>query len=125
MTHFDPSRSLEDIRTEVADFATERNWNQFHSPRNLLLALISEVGELADIVRWLGDECERIPDDKTDDWQDELADVFILLIRLADRSGVDLVQAFDHKFAQIKEKYPADKFYGNSKKYNEGDERRL
>ena len=119
MTQFDPSRSLEDIRQEVSCFAKERNWEQFHSPRNLLLAVVSEIGELADIVRWLGDECESIPDDKQDAWQDELADVLILLIRLADRSGVDLVQAFDKKFAKVHQKYPVDKFHSSNKKYDE------
>ena len=111
--------SLEQIRQEVSNFAKERDWEQFHSPRNLLLALISEMGEVAEIVRWLGDDDPAIPEDRREDWSDELADVFILLIRLADRSGVDLVQAFEDKFKKVKAKYPVDKFYGSNKKYNE------
>ena len=118
MTDFKDT-SLEQIRQEVSNFAKERDWEQFHSPRNLLLALISEMGEVAEIVRWLGDEDPAIPEDRREDWSDELADVFILLIRLADRSGVDLVQAFEDKFKKVKTKYPVDKFYGSNKKYNE------
>ncbi len=111
--------SLEHIRQQVSNFAKERDWEQFHSPRNLLLAVISEIGEVAELVRWLGDDDPAIPEDKREDWADELADVFILLVRLADRSGVDLGQAFEHKFKKVEAKYPKDKFYGSNKKYNE------
>ncbi len=111
--------SLEAIRQRVSDFAKERDWEQFHSPRNLLLAVISEIGEVAEIVRWLGDDDPAIPPERQEDWEDELADVLILLIRLADRSGVDLSSAFEHKFKKVEAKYPKDKFYGSNKKYNE------
>ena len=111
--------SLEQIRKRVSDFAAERDWEQYHSPRNLLLAVISEIGEVAEIVRWLGDSDPAIPADKQEDWEDELADVLILLIRLADRSGVDLVKAFEHKFEKVETKYPVEKFYGSNRKYNE------
>src|SRR3954467_7953027 len=90
-------RSLEDIRREVATFADERDWEQFHSPRNLLLALVGEVGEAAEILRWQGDASPAVPADKAEDWADELADVLTLLVRLADRSGVDLTAAFARK----------------------------
>src|SRR4051812_14542561 len=99
-------RSLESIRQEVAAFADERDWQQFHSPRNLLLAMIAEVGEVAELVRWAGDTTPTIPAEKAQDWADEIADVFILLVRLADRSGVDLTTAFAHKLALARQKYP-------------------
>lgn len=112
-------RSLEDIRRDVAQFASERDWDQFHSPRNLLLALVGEVGEAAEIVRWQGDHDPAIPPAKREDWADELADVFTLLVRLADRSGVDLTAAFASKLAKARAKYPVDDFKGSNRKYDE------
>ena len=112
------SRDLEDIRRQVAAFADERDWQRYHSTRNLLLAMISEVGEVAEIVRWSGDAEPAVPPEQAEDWGDELADVFILLVRLADRSGVDLTAAFQRKLAKAAAKYPADKFRGSSRKYD-------
>jgi dCTP diphosphatase len=114
------SRDLENIRQDIARFATDRDWDQFHSPRNLLLAAISEMGELAELVRWAGDSNPSIPAEKQQQWADEMADVFILLVRLADRSGVDLTLAFERKLRLASEKYPADKFRGSNRKYDEG-----
>lgn len=111
-------RCLEDIRAECAAFADERDWQQFHSPRNLLLAVVSEVGELAEVVRWAGDREPAIPPESRQDWEDEMADVFILLVRLADRSGVDLSAAFARKLQKAREKYPVDRFKGSSRKYD-------
>ena len=113
------SRDLETIRQATARFAADRDWDQFHSPRNLLLAVISEMGELAEIVRWAGDNDPTIPLDKQQAWADEMADVFILLVRLADRSGVDLTTAFDHKLRQAGEKYPVEQFKGSNRKYDQ------
>ena len=112
-------RSLESIRQEVAQFAQERDWDQFHSPRNLLFALLGAVGEVAEIVRGQGDNDPPIPADKREDWDDEIADVFTLLVRLADRSGVDLTAAFERKLAKARLKYPPDQFRGSSRKYDE------
>ncbi len=112
-------RSLEDIRRELAAFAAERDWEQFHSPRNLLLALVSEVGEVAELVRWQGDNAPAVPADKAAAWQDELADVFILLVRLADISGVDLTTALARKLDQARAKYPVERFKGSARKYDE------
>jgi dCTP diphosphatase len=117
-------RSLEAIRREIAQFADERDWAQYHSPRNLLFALMSEVGEAAEVVRWMGDADPSIPADKREEWADELADVLILLVRLADRSGVDLVKAFVRKLAKARAKYPVAAFKGSSRKYNEQPKRR-
>lgn len=112
-------RSIESIRQEIAAFADERDWAQYHSVRNVLLALISEIGEVAEIVRWAGDAQPSIPDDKRADWDDEIADVFILLLRLADRSGVDLTKAFERKLGKARLKYPVDQFKGSNRKYDE------
>lgn len=112
-------RNFEDIRRDVAAFADERDWAQFHSPRNLLLALIGEVGEVAEIVRWQGDADPAVPKGKEEDWADELADVLTLLVRLADRSGVDLTAAFARKLEKARAKYPVDRFKGSNRKYSE------
>ncbi len=112
-------RCLESIRAEIQAFADERDWERFHSPRNLLLAVLSELGEAADIVRWQGDAGPAVPPDKQQDWADELADVFTLLVRLADRSGVDLTAAFATKLDQARLKYPADRFRGSNRKYSD------
>jgi dCTP diphosphatase len=111
--------SLEAIRQEVAAFADQRDWAQFHTVRNLLLALVSEVGELAEVVRWQGDADPAVPPDKRQAWEDEVADVFILLVRLADRSGVDLPRAFTRKLALAALKYPVDAFKGSNRKYDQ------
>ena len=112
-------RCLEDIRREVAAFATERDWEQFHSPRNLLLALVGEVGEAAEILRWQGDASPAIPAGKEEDWADELADVLTLLVRLADRSGVDLTAAFARKLEKARGRYPVAEFRGSNRKYTD------
>lgn len=113
------ARDLESIRQDVAAFAAERDWDQFHSVRNLLLAVVSEVGEAAEIVRWSGDREPAVPPEQQQAWAHELADVFILLIRLADRSGVDLSAAFAEKLALAREKYPVDRFRGSNRKYDQ------
>ena len=112
-------RCLESIRAEVQEFADERDWQQFHSPRNLLLAVLSELGEAADIVRWQGDSDPAIPAARRQEWDDEIADIFTLLIRLADCSGVDLTQAFARKLAAARLKYPTEDFKGSNRKYSE------
>ena len=116
---WDPDVRLEDLRAAAAAFADERDWAQFHSPRNLLLAVVSEVGEAADILRWQGDQEPTIPEGREQDWADELADILTLLIRLADRSGVDLGTAFTRKLAIAEQRYPADEFRGSSRKYSD------
>ena len=112
-------RSFEAMRQDCQRFAHERDWEQFHSPRNLLMALVSEVGEAAEILRWQGDKDPAIPAGQEEAWGDELADVLILLVRLADRSGVDLSAAFARKLAKAAAKYPVEKFRGSSRKYSE------
>jgi len=116
---WDADISLEDLRAAAAAFAAERDWEQFHSPRNLLLAVVSEVGEAADLVRWQGDAEPTIPEAQHQAWADELADILTLLIRLADRSGVDLGRAFQRKLAIAAERYPVEAFRGSNRTYSD------
>jgi NTP pyrophosphatase (non-canonical NTP hydrolase) len=108
---------LEALRLKARAFAVERDWEQYHDIRSLLLALVSETGEAADLVRWRRD-CEfSLSDDLRSAWNDELADIFILLVRLADVSGVDLGAAFQSKLAKAGQKYPAEACRGSNDKY--------
>ncbi len=111
---------IDEIQARLADFAKERDWEQFHSPKNLSMALAGEAGELLEIFQWLTQEQSRnLPEEKMAELRDELADVTIYLIRLADKLGIDLFSAAEAKIARNKEKYPADKVRGSAKKYSE------
>ncbi|CAH0484724.1 unnamed protein product [Peronospora farinosa] len=118
---FEETMTFEALRKRVADFADERDWNQIHTPRNLLLALNSEVGELCEIFQWKGEV------NNTEDWSarekehlgEEISDVLIYLVRLADKCNVDLPAALNDKIAKNARKYPAELIRGSSKKYNE------
>jgi len=110
------------LATALAAFARERDWEQFHSPKNLVLALTGEVGELAEVFQWMSDEESKgaAANPKTAQAvRDELADVLLYLVRLADVLGVDLNKAAQHKLRTNAAKYPADKAKGTSKKYTE------
>jgi dCTP diphosphatase len=113
--------SLESLRAEIAKFATERDWDQFHSIRNLVLAMVGEVGEVAEIVQWTDDDKigELLASGGRERLAEELADVLIYLIRVADRSGVDLESAVRAKLAANELKYPVERARGSAKKYDE------
>ena len=84
--------SLEQLRDRLRDFAAARDWNQFHSPKNLAIALSVEAGELLEHFQWISDrESMTLPDDKLGKVKDEIADVLLYLIRLADLLNVDLL----------------------------------
>ena len=117
-----PSVTLESLRQKLAAFATARDWDQFHSPRNLALALVGEVGELCEIFQWRGDDgcAPGLPGwtdaDKTH-LGEEMADVLLYLVRMADRCGVDLGAAAEAKLEKNARKYPADRARGSAAKY--------
>lgn len=112
--------NLESIRKRLREFARNRDWNQFHSPKNLVMALVGEVGELVEEFQWLTeDESSRLSDDRLKRVQEELADVQAYLIMIADKLGIDLFSALDDKITQNEAKYPVDKARGISKKYTE------
>ncbi|XP_042440160.1 dCTP pyrophosphatase 1-like [Zingiber officinale] len=101
--------TLESLRKKMADFARERDWEQFHSPRNLLLALVGEVGELSEIFQWKGEVAKGLPDWGEEEKQhlgEELSDVLLYLVRLSDMCGVDLGEAALRKLDLNAAKYP-------------------
>ena len=111
---------LEDLRDQLRQFASERDWDQFHSPKNLAMALSGEAGELLEIFQWLTEEQSRNLDAKAHAAAgEEIADVLLFLIRLADRLGIDPAEAARRKLAANAQKYPVDKARGTSKKYTE------
>ncbi|KAM9769241.1 glutamyl-tRNA(Gln) amidotransferase subunit B, mitochondrial [Menidia menidia] len=119
---FSPEPSMEDIRRKQAEFTDERDWNKFHQPRNLLLAMVGEVGEVAELFQWRGEVVEGLPDwteAEREHLAHELSDVLIYLVELAEKCRVDLPQAVLRKMALNRLKYPASKVHGSAKKYTE------
>lgn len=106
----------------LKEFAEQRDWNQFHSPKNLVMALTGEVGELNEIFQWMTEADSRAAatSPKTAKAvQDELADIALYLIRLADVLGVDLNAALSSKLADNAAKYPVEASKGISTKYDQ------
>ena len=116
------TEALEALQLRLREFARERDWDQFHSPKNLAMALIAESAELVEHFQWLTEaQSTQLPDEKLREVEQELADVFLYLLRLADKLNVDLLAAAAHKIDLNARKYPADKVRGSSKKYTEYD----
>lgn len=104
----------------VDKFAVERDWTQFHTPKNLAMALAVEASELLEHFQWLTEEeSADLGPEKLEQVQEELADVQIYLVRLADRLGVDLMDAAWSKLEANGQKYPVDKVKGSAKKYSD------
>ncbi len=111
---------LEEIKLCVREFATARDWDQFHSPKNLVMALGVEVAELAEHFQWLTEAQSAQPDTKTRaEIAREIADVQVYLVRLADKLDIDILAAVKVKMAENALKYPADRVRGSAKKYTE------
>ena len=111
---------LESLREQLRAFAAARDWDQFHSPKNLAMALSVEAGELLETFQWLSeDQSRHLPPEVLAAASDEVADVLLYLIRLCDKLQIDPIVAANRKLVANGEKYPADKARGNSKKYTE------
>ncbi|MCY1218406.1 MazG-like family protein [compost metagenome] len=103
-------------------FAKDRDWEQFHSPKNLVMALTGEVGELSEIFQWMTEADSRSAGANPATSQaikDELADVLLYLVRLSSTLGLDLNEAVSQKLVKNAQKYPAEKVKGKSKKYSD------
>jgi NTP pyrophosphatase (non-canonical NTP hydrolase) len=111
---------LEDLKTRLRHFADERDWDQFHAPKNLVMALSVEASELLEHFQWLNEQqSHELPPDKLQEVAYEMADIFIYLMRLSDKLDIDIIKAVEEKIVMNDRKYPADKVRGSSKKYNE------
>ncbi len=112
--------SLENLRRQLAEFAQRRDWDQFHSPKNLSMALIAEAAELVEHFQWLSEEQSRqLGPEKLNEVAMELADILIFLIRTADQLDIDLVQAAIAKIAINERRYPVEKVRGRALRANE------
>ncbi len=111
---------LEVLRKRLARFANERDWDQFHSPKNLSMALIAEAAELIEHFQWLSEEDSRnLPLEKHEQVAMELADIFIFLIRIADTLDVDLATSAWKKIEINETRYPADTVSGSARRASE------
>jgi len=113
---------LQKLNADIESFVNERDWDQFHSIKNLSMALSVESSELVEIFQWMKEEdSNQIKHDpKTmQKIEDEVADIFVYLMRIVSKTDIDLEKVVRAKMKKNAEKYPADKVKGNSKKYNE------
>ena len=110
--------NIKDTQKQLADFADDRDWDQFHNPKNLAMALSVEASELVEIFQWLTPEqAEEIMDSsQSDHVKEEVADVMIYLLRLADKLDIDLESTVNDKIVQNGKKYPVNLSKGNADK---------
>ena len=114
------SDSLLELRDALRVFAAARDWDQFHSPRNLATALAVEAAELLEPFQWLTDEQgTNLSPETRAAVEQEMADVLLYLVRLADRLDVDLAAAARTKIVKNGDKYPVERSRGSSRKYTE------
>jgi NTP pyrophosphatase (non-canonical NTP hydrolase) len=112
--------TFEELAARLADFARERDWDQFHAPKNLVMALAGETGELLEHFQWLTEaQSRQLPPDVKQAVAYEMADILLYLVRLADKLDVDLVAAAHEKIGLNAVKYPVQEFRGSSRKYDE------
>lgn len=114
--------SLEELRLRLRDFVAERDWDKFHSPKNLAMALAVECAELVEQFQWLTEEQSARPDAaRLARVEAELADILVYLVRIADRLDIDLLAATGRKLEENARKYPAERVRGKALKYDEYD----
>ncbi len=110
--------SLQDLRTRINTFVGERDWAQFHTPKNLAMAMIVEAAELVEQFQWdTPQQSQQLSSEKREAVAHELADTFVYLLRLAEVLEIDLIEAANKKIALNALKYPVDKARGSNEKY--------
>ena len=115
-----PEDSLQLLNERLIRFARERDWERFHSPKNLVMALIAECAELVEHFQWLSEAQSReLPPQKKEEVALEMADVLIYLLRCSERLDIDLLEAADRKIAINEARYPAGKVYGDARRASE------
>jgi NTP pyrophosphatase (non-canonical NTP hydrolase) len=111
--------SIDILRDRLRLFIAERDWDQFHNPKNLAMALVAEAGELVEHFQWLTPEqADRLPPETLAEVEHEIADVLIFLVELADRLRIDPLAAAEKKLALNAQKYPVEKARGRATKYD-------
>jgi NTP pyrophosphatase (non-canonical NTP hydrolase) len=113
-------KDLQQLKLYLRDFAHQRDWQQFHSPKNLSMALTVEAAELLEQFQWLSEEQSKtLSPEQHLAVSDEIADIQVYLVRLADQLDIDILQAVERKTALNEAKYPADKVRGSARKYSD------
>ena len=110
---------MNELLKKIQLFRNERDWDQYHSPKNLSMALMVEAAELTEHFQWLSEEqSQNLSDEKLAEIKDEIGDVLIYLANLAEKLGIDPIEAAHEKIEKNKLKYPADKVKGKADKYS-------
>ncbi|HZV99252.1 MAG TPA: nucleotide pyrophosphohydrolase [Methylophilaceae bacterium] len=116
--------SLKDLRSRLQAFVDERDWEQFHSPKNLAMAMIVEAAELVEHFQWMTEqESRELTPEKKELVSQEIADTFVYLLRIAEVLEIDIIDAANRKLELNAKKYPAEKARGSNAKYTEYQER--
>ena len=111
---------LDELVRQIREFVDERDWEQFHSPKNLAMALVVEAAELVEIFQWMTEEdSSELNDSDRRRVTEEIADVMTYLIRISDLLNIDLLSAVEQKLVATRQKYPAELVRGSSRKYSE------
>ena len=116
------STNFDNLDGLIEQFSLDRDWDQFHTPKNLLIALVAEMGELSEVVLWKSDndiENYLVSSEGKEKISEEIADVAIYLIRLCQKLNINLLEIIQSKMDKNNAKYPVDKSKGNSKKYTD------
>ena len=112
--------NIEQLQVALQKIADDRDWNQYHSPRNLAMALSVEVAELLELFLWCSDEGPQPPvASRVQAVEEEVADIFICLLNFCRRMNIDLIQATNKKLDTIDQRYPVEKARGKLEKHNE------
>lgn len=113
-------QDLQELKARIREFVVERDWDRFHSPKNLAMALSVEASELVELFQWLTEkESAALDADRRRRVAEELADVLWFLVRLSDRLDIDLLEAAERKLSVNAAKYPVDRVRGDARKYDE------
>jgi NTP pyrophosphatase (non-canonical NTP hydrolase) len=112
--------NIKTLTDKIDKFAKDRDWDKFHSPKNLSMALIAEAGELVEQFQWLTEEeSMNLSPEKKQNVTNEIADVLIYALRLCSKLGIDPIKSTEEKIQQNEQKYPIELAKGNAKKYSE------
>lgn len=115
---------LDNLSKRLADFARARDWEQFHSPKNLSMALIAEAAELVEHFQWLSEEQSyQLDDKKREEVALELADILIYTLRCAERLNIDVLDAAQRKVEINEQRYPVEKVRGDARRASEYEEK--
>lgn len=122
MSTTDSTTTIEELKAKILAFTKERDWEQFHAPKNLSMALSAEAAELMEHFLWVEPEASKAraqEPGRRQDIEDELADIVVYALEFANMTGIDVAAAIDRKMAANAKKYPVEKARGRSEKYTE------